>query len=196
MPKIGMQPIRSSALVEAVISEIGHSGTMDVTVSQIAKRAGMSTALAHHYFGSKNQMFVAAMHHILIQLGAEFSKNLKGVDDPLERVEIIIRTSFSDLNMRQETISAWLNFYVFAQKSEDVRRLLKIYHSRLESNLRHELRKLAPEKAETIAEGIAAIIDGGYVRWVLRGAKNEAQHPERIALEYLRLNLSEHGPRT
>ena len=48
MPKIGMEPIRRAALVKATIAEIGRAGSLDVTVSQIAKRAGMSSALAHH----------------------------------------------------------------------------------------------------------------------------------------------------
>ncbi|MDG1319155.1 MAG: TetR family transcriptional regulator, partial [Paracoccaceae bacterium] len=51
MPKVGMEPIRRAALVKATIAEIGEAGTLDVTVSQIAKRAGMSSGLAHHYFG-------------------------------------------------------------------------------------------------------------------------------------------------
>ena len=135
MPKIGMQPIRSSALIDAVIAEIGQSGTMDVTVSQIAKRADMSTALAHHYFGSKNSMFVAAMRHILKLFGAEIRQNLDGETDPLKRLEIIIQTSFSNANMHHETVAAWLNFYVFAQKSDDVARLLKVYHTRLQQPL-------------------------------------------------------------
>ena len=53
MPKQGMETQRRSALVEATIHEIGARGSLDVTVNQIAKRAGMSSALAHHYFGSK-----------------------------------------------------------------------------------------------------------------------------------------------
>lgn len=52
MPKLGMEPIRRRALVKATIAEIGLAGNLDVTVSQIARRAGMSSALAHHYFGS------------------------------------------------------------------------------------------------------------------------------------------------
>ena len=60
MPKIGMEPIRRAALVKATIAEIGEVGTLDVTVSQIAKRAGMSSGLAHHYFGRKEQIFLAA----------------------------------------------------------------------------------------------------------------------------------------
>ncbi|WP_295317559.1 TetR family transcriptional regulator, partial [Roseobacter sp.] len=55
MPKLGMEPIRRSALVDATIAEIGVRGSLDVTVGQIARRAGMSTALAHHYFGGKDQ---------------------------------------------------------------------------------------------------------------------------------------------
>ncbi|MBT3465617.1 MAG: TetR family transcriptional regulator, partial [Rhodobacteraceae bacterium] len=71
MPKVGMEPIRRSALVQATIAEIGAAGNLEVTVGQIAKRAGMSTALAHHYFGGKDQIFLAAMRHILREFGTE-----------------------------------------------------------------------------------------------------------------------------
>ena len=37
MPKVGMEPIRKEALVRATIVEIGRTGSLDVTVSQIAK---------------------------------------------------------------------------------------------------------------------------------------------------------------
>jgi TetR/AcrR family transcriptional repressor of bet genes len=48
MPKIGQEPLRRAALMEAAVAEIGEAGTLDVTVGQIARRAGMSSALAHH----------------------------------------------------------------------------------------------------------------------------------------------------
>ena len=41
MPKLGMEPIRRAALVNATIAQIGETGSLDVTVAQIAKRAGM-----------------------------------------------------------------------------------------------------------------------------------------------------------
>jgi TetR/AcrR family transcriptional regulator, transcriptional repressor of bet genes len=196
MPKIGMQSIRSSALIDAVIAEIGSSGSLDVTVSQIARRAGMSSALAHHYFGSKNSMFVAAMRHILTVYGQEVRRRLKGLADPRARLEVIIRTSFSDQNFRPEVVGAWLNFYVFAQKSGEVARLLEVYHHRLESNLRHELRKLLPGEAAFIAEGIASMIDGAYIRRVLRREAGPTSRPEVMALDYLDLCLGRAGGRT
>lgn len=189
MPKVGMQPIRTSALIDAVIAEIGETGSMDVTVSQIAKRAGMSSALAHHYFGSKTKMFNAAMRHILTRYGEEMRANLAGQSDPQTRLEIIIRTSFSEMNMHPETVSAWLNFYVYAQRSGEVSKLLRVYHRRLRTALLVELRQLIPSKAEDVAEGIASMIDGAYIRWVLCPENERPSQPAALALDYLHLHL-------
>jgi TetR/AcrR family transcriptional repressor of bet genes len=95
MPKLGMEPIRKEALVKATIVEIGRVGSLDVTVSQIAKRAGMSSALAHHYFGSKEEMFLAAMRHILTLYGAEVRGALVAAEGPEGRIRAILRASFS-----------------------------------------------------------------------------------------------------
>jgi TetR/AcrR family transcriptional repressor of bet genes len=65
MPKIGMEPIRRKALTDAAIEAIGARGSMDVTMSDIAGRAGVSPALAHHYFGSKEQLITASVRALL-----------------------------------------------------------------------------------------------------------------------------------
>ena len=167
MPKIGMEPIRRDALVKAAIAEIGEAGSLDVTVSQIARRAGMSSALAHHYFGSKEQMLVAAMRHILTIFGAEVRGALAMAHTPSQRIEAIVRASFSSQNFRSETASAWLNFYVEAQVSRETRRLLSVYHKRLKSNLVHAFRPLVADP-DAAAETVSALIDGVYLRQVLR----------------------------
>jgi TetR/AcrR family transcriptional repressor of bet genes len=41
MPKLGAEPIRRAALVKATIETVGDAGSLDVTVAQIARRAGM-----------------------------------------------------------------------------------------------------------------------------------------------------------
>ena len=168
MPKTGMEPIRRSALVEATIHEIGERGTLDVTVSQIARRAGMSSALAHHYFGSKEQIFAAAMRHILALYSAEVRGALVMAKSPRDRIEAIIRASFSPRQFRPETVSAWLNFYVQAQKSDDALRLLNIYQRRLRSNLHHAVRQVAGVETRELTRGLAAMIDGFYIRQALR----------------------------
>jgi TetR/AcrR family transcriptional repressor of bet genes len=189
MPKIGMEPIRRTALVEATISEIGAHGSLDVTVAQIARRAGMSSALAHHYFGSKEAMFAAAMRHILSLYGAEVRGALIMAKTPRDRIEAIIRASFTPAQFRGEMVSAWLNFYVQAQRSDEARRLLHIYQRRLRSNLHHAFRALAPAEARTLTRGLAAMIDGLYIRQALREGPMQPGLAIDVLLHYLDTSL-------
>lgn len=174
MPKLGMEPIRRAALVKATIDEIGAVGNLDVTVSRIAKRAGMSSALAHHYFGGKDQIFLAAMRHTLRIYGAEVRNALAQATGPVERLQAVIRSGFTSENFRPEVIAAWLNFYVLAQTSGDAQRLLRVYQRRLHSNLAHDLRPLLGDGADAAAARIGGLIDGLYLRQALlrQGAEN------------------------
>ncbi len=192
MPKVGMEPIRRKALIDATIAEIGEAGSLDVTVTQIAKRAGMSSGLAHHYFGSKEQIFLAAMRHILRSYGDHVRGELAKVSQPKDRLETIIAASFHPLNFTDEAISAWLNFYVYARTTPDAKRLLEVYGRRLHSNLMSNLtRLLSRPRAEHVAQGLAAMIDGFYIRHALQ--ENAPIRSEVIAItqEYLRQNLAQ-----
>ncbi|MFD0857673.1 transcriptional regulator BetI [Roseovarius aquimarinus] len=193
MPKLGMEPIRRAALVSATIHEIGAQGSLDVTVAQIARRAGMSAGLAHHYFGSKEQIFAAAMRHILSLYGAQVRGALLMAHDPRMRIEAIIRASFTGMSTRPEHIAAWLNFYVQARKSPETARLLAIYHKRLESNLLHAFRQINPARAAILARGVAAMIDGLYCRHAIGANAHISQRSVETLLHYVALALDQ-GP--
>ena len=160
--------MRRAALVQATVDEIGAAGSLDVTVGQIAKRAGMSSALAHHYFGGKAQIFLAAMRQILRDYGAEVRAELKQAPAG-QRLEAVIRANFSESCFRPAAVSAWLNFYVLAQSDADAARLLRIYQRRLRSNLVHALRGRC-RAPDTVADQLGALIDGVYLRAALSGA--------------------------
>lgn len=190
MPKLGMEPIRKAALVKATIVEIGRAGSLDVTVSQIAKRAGMSPALAHHYFGSKEEMFLAAMRHIMTLYGAEVRGALAAAEGPEGRIRAILRASFSPGNFRREAVGAWLNFWVLAQTVPEAKRLLAIYQGRLRSNLVSALRPIAGARAEGIAESLGALIDGLYLREVLKSGPPDGAAAVALALRHLDAELA------
>ena len=191
MPKLGMEPIRRGALVEATIHEIGARGALDVTVAQIARRAGMSPALAHHYFGSKEAMFAASMRHVLTLYGAEVRGALSMARGPRARLEAIIRASFTPAQFRPEMVAAWLNFYVQAQRSDEARRLLHVYQRRLRSNLHHAFRQVAPQQARTLTRGLAAMIDGLYLRQALGEGGIAPEAAIAVLLHYLDTSLPE-----
>ncbi|MBK4215886.1 transcriptional regulator BetI [Paracoccus caeni] len=183
MPKIGAEPIRKAALINATIHEVGKAGSLDVTVAQIAKRAGMSPALAHHYFGSKDQIFLHAMRFILKTFGDSVRDELKS-NDSRSRVVAIITASFASQNFQRETVSAWLNFYALALTNTDAARLLRVYHRRLRSNLLVALRPMT-SRPDQVAETLGALIDGVYLRSVLSARPTDGDSARQLVLDYL-----------
>lgn len=185
MARSAAEPIRREAIVKATIQEVARAGSLEVTVAQIAGRAGMSSALAHHYFGSKEAIFVAAMRHVLTVFGAEVRGALSLAETPRGRAEAIIRASFSAGSFRRESVGAWLNFYVLAQTMPEARRLLAVYHRRLRSNLVHALRPLVGGRAEAVAEGLGALIDGVYLRQALAARAPDRRAATALVLDHL-----------
>lgn len=196
MPKTGMEPIRRAALVKATIVEIGLAGSLDVTVGQIARRAGMSSALAYHYYGSKEQIFLAAMRHILTSFGQRARGELAHATTPRERLNAIIAASFDPDEFEPQVVSSWLSFYVQAQNSEGARRLLRVYTHRLHSNLVFNLVQLTNRaNAQLIASGLAALIDGLYIRQALRKNRLDRFQTMGLVWDYLDLKLAQEAAR-
>lgn len=191
MPKLGMEPIRRAALIDATIREVGQAGSLDITVAMIAGRAGMSSALAHHYFGGKDQIFLAAMRHILSAFRDDVTTALARARTPRARLEALIHASFSRAHVSRDVIAAWLTFYLLAHSNDEARRLLRIYHRRLHSNLTHDLRPLMGAAADDTAHTIAAMIDGLYLRHALQDAPLDRVGSIVRVMSYLDMLLGE-----
>ncbi|GHA21285.1 HTH-type transcriptional regulator BetI [Devosia pacifica] len=185
-----MPILRRQALISATIAEIGEAGTLDVTVSQIARRAGMSSALAHHYFGSKDQIFLSAMRHVLETFRLAVRARLIVAKTPEARIRAIIDASFESSQFEREIVAAWLAFYVRALQSGETRRLLQVYSRRLHSNLMVNLRQLFDaDTAQLVAQGLASMIDGFYIRHALQDAVPDREGSRDMVNDYLQLWL-------
>ncbi|OKL43143.1 transcriptional regulator BetI [Pseudovibrio exalbescens] len=181
---------RKSSIIDATIFVIHDRGYSEATMAQIAKRAGVSTGLPHHYFGSKALLLNATMVKLLKDLSVQTRAQMKGLSHPEERVKAIVAASFSQEQFRPEVISAWLAFYVQARTEQATRRLLRIYHSRLISNLVHEFSGLAPRpEAIRSARSTAALIDGLWLQMALAGDNPSPSQAMEIALHHVDLTV-------
>lgn len=194
MPKVGMEPLRKRELIDAAIRTIGQRGSLDVTVAEIAHEAGVSPALAHHYFGGKEQLILATMRHLLKELGQDLLAALAPAQTPAQRVAAIIAVNFSASQFAPQTVAAWLTFYVHAQQSVETRRLLRVYARRMHSNLAFALSSMTDRvTALQIAEGTGAMIDGLYIRHALRNGAPEAASAIALVEDYVTTKLAAAG---
>lgn len=151
----------------------------------------MSSALAHHYFGGKEEIFLAAMRHVMAIYAAEVRGGLALADGPDARLRAILAASFSATNFRRDVVSAWLNFWVLAQTVPEARRLLAVYYARLRSNLLFALRPITGPRAEEIAAGLSAMIDGLYLREALSQGASDGAAAVQMAQDFVAIQRRE-----
>ena len=197
MPKVGMEAERRRSLIDATVDAIHERGYSDITMAQIAQRAGVSGGLVHHYFGSKDQLLAATMRHLLTELGRAITDGLTKAETPRERISAIIQGNFAVDQFQPAVIAAWLAFYVQSRTTDSNRRLLKIYAARLASNLTFNLRAFMPrEEARRIAEGTASMIDGVWIRQALSDTKTDRQAAIAMVEDYVETQIAAQAAQT
>ena len=192
MPKLGMAPIRRRQLVAAASAVIHEEGFGQATVARIARRAGVSSGMVHHYFEDKDDLLFTTMRHLLAELRSDAAARLSRADSPRERIRAIIDACFSEAQFDEQVFSAWLALYGNARQSARLQGILSIYHRRLKSSLMHELRHLAPmPEALRLAEGIGAMIDGLWLRYALTGKPDRPETPRALTHDYVTAALEQ-----
>lgn len=168
MPKLGMGPVRRRQLIDAAIASIHEFGFADTTVARIAAKAGVSPGIVHHYFADKDDLLFETMRRMLSALRADLLSRLSTSTTPLQRIEAVIDASLAGPQFEPEVMAAWLALYGNAGQSEKLARIVRLYHRRLRSMLVASLKRLVGDRlADDYAEGIAAMIDGLYLRCAL-----------------------------
>jgi AcrR family transcriptional regulator len=74
VPKIVDHDARREDLARAAVRVIDREGIEGATLRQIAQEAGYSTGILGHYFGSRNDVLVAALGHCMAHAQARMSQ--------------------------------------------------------------------------------------------------------------------------
>ncbi len=191
MPKVGIQPIRRRQLIQATIESIHAHGYDGTTIARIATRAGLSAGLISHYFGSKGELLEATMRSLLTDLQRQVVARLKAARTTMERVEELVDANFDEVQITPQLVTAWLAFWAQVPHEPRLKRLQAIYHRRLRSNFRPELRRLglSDEGSSQLTDLVISLIDGIWVQAALNGLKRDASQARQLIVSTLRLHL-------
>ncbi len=187
MPKVGMEPLRKRAFIDAAIRTIGERGSLDKTVAQIAQEAGVSAALAHHYFGGKEQLILATMRHLLNELGQDLLGRATQCTNAIGTHRSCYRCQFFCRAICTAAIVALGRHSTFMHSSP-MRRAVS-YGSTRGACIpisAYALQQLTDrETALQIAEGTGELIDGLYIRHALRNGAPEAAKAIALVEDYV-----------
>jgi betaine-aldehyde dehydrogenase len=156
---------RRRKLIEATIATLAEVGFPAASLSEIARRAHVSTGLFAHYFGDKDGLLEATLRFMAARLSAAAATRLRAAANPRERLYAVCDSALADEEFDRPTGAVWLAFWGQVAHSPRYRRVQRLYERRMDSNLRHALRGLvAEERRATVAALIAAALDGLWLR--------------------------------
>ncbi len=190
--------VRREEIINAAYDVIYEVGLSNTTIAQIAKKAQLSVGIVSHYFGDKQGLINACMLEMLNVLRgktAQYKAELSD-SDPQNMIKAIIDSNFDISQVNQRAMRIWLDFWSTSMHMPELGRLQRINDQRLYSNLKFHFLKLLPEDQYSIAaRGLAALIDGLWLRGSLNGdTEFDATMARSIAYDYVdtQLKLMKH----
>ncbi|WP_368906352.1 transcriptional regulator BetI [Serratia marcescens] len=178
---------RKEQLINAAFETISVVGLAGVTLSQVAKEAGLSTGIVSHYFGDKEGLLSATMRKILRDLRDAVAEcRAQAASDSQSQLCAIIQGNFHPSQTNAISMRAWLDFWAASMHQPVLRRLQRANDRRLYSNICSQFRRELPlQQARDAARGLAAMIDGLWLRGSLAGDDTDLQQDYRIACDYV-----------
>jgi TetR/AcrR family transcriptional repressor of bet genes len=163
--KTNLEKIRRQDLVEAAYLTFLEHGLSGMTMARIGERAGMSHGIVNYYFKTKDELLSAVVRKANFIIMREVARRLRRAASPRERVSAVIAGNFPSELFTREVARAWVSYYAVLGYKPEFERLQIAVDQRVASNLHHALRQLtSPERARDIANGVAVLIDGIWLR--------------------------------
>ncbi|MNM91737.1 HTH-type transcriptional regulator BetI [compost metagenome] len=104
---------------------------------------------------------------------------------------MIIEGNFDASQVNGPAMKTWLAFWATSMHQPSLHRLQRINDHRLYSNLCCQFRRVLPLKdARSAARGLAALIDGLWLRGALSGDAFDTAQAQQIAYEYMDFQLA------
>jgi AcrR family transcriptional regulator len=85
---------RRRFLLESAITEFSTYGIGGARVDRIAQRANSNKAMVYHYFGSKEDLYLAAMEHLYTGIRSAEDALVLDPDDPVGAMKALIAFTF------------------------------------------------------------------------------------------------------
>jgi AcrR family transcriptional regulator len=147
---------RKRQITRAAYEIIAEKGYYNFTMMDIAKRAGVSSGLIHHYFKDKENMLVTLLREMQQNVRLSLERALEPVADPREKLGIFIDQAFGLVENEKEYIYVTFDFLTQIKFNERMQRIL----SKLYKGYRETLTQILREGKE---KGIFKDVDEHYI---------------------------------
>src|SRR5688572_25056886 len=107
---------RRTQLIEATIEVLASRGYARMTLTEVARAAGLSHGLVNFHFTSKERLLEETLRYLSEEYRANWTAALEGAPDrPAAQLDAMIRADFNPAICTPGRLSAWCAFWGEAQ---------------------------------------------------------------------------------
>ena len=187
---------RRLTLYKAAFREVAEKGFADVTLDDIARRAGVSKGITLYYFSSKEDLFRRLFGWLVDSIHLRMREAVSDVSDPLAKVRALVAITFPSPSKNRAFFRAFVDFCGLAARREGFREVTARFYrgcreidgAIIEEGMRRGV--FARREADSAASTVRAIFDGLMMQWLAeedpeRSFEAYRERCERELLGYL-----------
>ena len=190
------EPERRLALLKAAFREVAEKGFSEVTLDDIARRAGVSKGVTLYYFDSKEDLFREVFSWLIDSIHERMREAVAREEDPVARVKALVALIFPSPSKNRAFFRAFVDFCGLAARRETFREVNERFYAGcrdidggiVEEGMRQGL-FLVRDRREA-GSTMRAIFDGLMMQWLSEKDPDAAfsgyrERCEREILHYL-----------
>src|SRR6266567_1081587 len=188
---------RRLILLKSAFREVAEKGFSNVTLEDIAARAGVSKGVTLYYFSSKEDLFRQLFGWLIDSIHERMREAVAAVEEPIEKVHALVALIFPSPSKNRAFFRAYVDFCGLAARRESFRQIDERFYSGcrdidrgiVDEGIRRGVFSVTdPEEA---ASTLRAIFDGLMLQWVSEKDPESsfAAYRERCERELLRYLL-------
>jgi TetR/AcrR family fatty acid metabolism transcriptional regulator len=163
---------RRTALLRAAFREVAEKGFSEVTLDDIARRAGVSKGVTLYYFDSKEELFRELFSWLIDSIHRRMREAVEAVADPVEKVRALVALIFPSPSKNRAFFRAFVDFCGLAARRESFREINERFYAGcrdidrriVEEGMRRGT--FAVRGAEEAASTLRALFDGLMMQWL------------------------------
>jgi TetR/AcrR family fatty acid metabolism transcriptional regulator len=186
MPKIASanESERRLTLLKSAFREVAEKGFSEVTLDDIARRAGVSKGVTLYYFDSKDELFLELFGWLIDSIHGRMREAVGAEADPVAKVRALVAMIFPSPAKNRAFFRAFVDFCGLAARREPFRLVNERFYAGcreidggiVEEGMRRGVFTVRdPREAGST---MRAIFDGLMMQWLAE------EHPEATFADY------------
>ncbi len=159
-------------LVKTTYKLVADYGFSNITLQDVAEKAGVSKGSILYYFENKDELFVTLLERMVNNIERQIRVNVSRSNTPQEKLQAFINSTFVGIKENRDFYKVYLDFLSQSNHNDGLKKFNVYWYEQCvlvfgqiakEGIEKGVFRNVAPEAAAIVAR---SVVDGLCIRWL------------------------------